>query len=306
MSEPRAYLNGRWVTPAALTLSIHDAGFVLGATVTEQMRTFDGQIFRLDDHLDRFDRGLQICQLDLGLTRDELKSIAEEVVALNWPHVEQDGDLGLGMFVTPGVYGRFAGGVISGPTLCVYCYELQFSQWAHLYEEGQPLVVSDIRQIPQQSLPVDLKCRSRMHYYLADLAAAQAEPGSRALLLDAGGNVNEGTTASLVCYREQQGLVAPPAEKVLPGISERMLKELADELDIACVRRDIRPEELFTADELMLTSTSVCVLPVTRVDGRDIADGLPGPIYRQLLAAWSDHVGIDIAAQAQKFSQGQL
>ena len=66
--------------------------------------------------------------------------------------------------------------------------------------------------------------------------------------------------------------------------------------------RPLTVEELRTADEALLASTSICVLPIVECDGQPISGGHPGPIYRRLLAAWGELVGIDIAQQAQRFA----
>ena len=102
-------------------------------------------------------------------------------------------------------------------------------------------------------------------------------------------------------YWPEQGLVSPPQEKILPGISLSTLRELAAELAIPFTHRDIRPEELASAAEVYLCSTSICMLPVVRCNGQAIGSGQPGPIYRQLLSAWSGQVGLDIAGQARAF-----
>jgi len=80
-----------------------------------------------------------------------------------------------------------------------------------------------------------------------------------------------------------------------------MVFELAKGLGISVVEEDLQPYDLYTADEAFLTSTSPCVLPVTRVDRRPIGSGVPGPVAHRLLAAWSDAVGVDIIEQALKF-----
>jgi branched-subunit amino acid aminotransferase/4-amino-4-deoxychorismate lyase len=69
------------------------------------------------------------------------------------------------------------------------------------------------------------------------------------------------------------------------------------------VEEDLQPYDLYTADEVFFSSTSPCVLPVTRVDKRQINDGTPGPITQQLLGEWGEAVGVNIVAQAQRFSQ---
>jgi len=199
-------------------------------------------------------------------------------------------------FATPGVVGT------GRPTVCVHGWPLRFHEWAAAYELGLPVVLSDIRQVPDNCWPSELKCRSRMHYYLADRQAAQRKPGARAILLDQEGYVAESTTANVLVYREHEGLSTPPDEHVLVGISLGVVHELAGRLGIPFMRRRITPDELRTADEVMLASTSVCLLPVVACDGQKIDDGRPGPTFGRLLAAWSELVGLDVAAQARKFA----
>ncbi len=312
MQSSQAFLNGRWVERSELTVPISDAGFVLGTTVTEQLRTFSGQLFRLDEHLERLFHSLDILRIDPGHTRRQLAEITLEVVDRNHPQLAAGDDLGIGMFVTPGGYPLLTGEASTKPTVCVYPYLLPFGMWADLFETGQPLIVSKITQTPTSCWPAELKCRSRMHYYLADQAAREIDPHARALLLDVEGYVNEASTANVVMVRAGEGLVSPCRDLILPGISLGVLAELAARLDVPFVERAIRPEELRTADELLLTSTSTCVLPAVSVDGQAIgilgengasaAAGQPGPVYRRLLDAWSDHVGLDIAAQARRFA----
>ncbi|OHB75983.1 MAG: hypothetical protein A2W31_01305 [Planctomycetes bacterium RBG_16_64_10] len=298
MSSPLAFINGKWVQPSELTIPIYDAGFVLGATVTEQLRTFRGRLFRLTAHLDRLMHSLHIIQVDPGYSAGELADIATEVIRHNHPLVAEGDDLGLGMWVTPGSYPAFAGGVESGPTVCVHSYPLPFGLWANKYRDGERVVVSDVVQVAPRTWPPELKCRSRMHYFLADRRAQAAESGARAILLDGEGHVCEAATANVVMFRARDGLISPRHSAILPGISLMTLAELADGLGIPYQQRAIRPAELAAADELFLTSTSVCVLPVVRCDGQAVGAGVPGRIFRRLLAAWSELVGVEIESQA--------
>ena len=80
-----------------------------------------------------------------------------------------------------------------------------------------------------------------------------------------------------------------------------MVFELAKGLGLPTVEEDLQPYDLYTADEAFFSSTSPCVLPVTRVDQRPIGRGVPGPVVQRLLAAWSEAVGVDIVEQALKF-----
>jgi branched-chain amino acid aminotransferase len=121
-------------------------------------------------------------------------------------------------------------------------------------------------------------------------------------LLDASGQVGEASTANVVIYRAGQGLIAPPREVILPGVSMGVLEELAQSLAIPFLHRRMEVPEIAAADEALLCSTSPCVWPVTRFNGGPIADGRCGPIARRLLAAWSELAGVDIAQQASRFA----
>ncbi|MEZ6130017.1 MAG: aminotransferase class IV [Planctomycetaceae bacterium] len=298
-----SWWNGQTVTDAELSVNVFDLGFVLGVTVSEQLRTFGGRLFHPDEHLQRLKRSLQIIgvhNVDLQNLREQAMHIASHNHALLSP----GDDLGLTIIVTPGRHGVSDGGDCV-PTVGIYTTPLPFHRWADLYESGETLVVSTIRQVPGNCWPEELKCRSRMHYYLADREARQKKSGARALLLDQDGFMAEASTAGVLLYRADEGIVAPRADKVLPSISVGVIRQLAAEQNIDFVHRDIRPDEVVSADEVFLTSTSPCILPVVSVDGNSIGDGTPGRVYRRILSAWSNYVQVDIARQARQFATRQ-
>jgi branched-chain amino acid aminotransferase len=298
MNQPIAFLNGQWIPAASATVSVGDAGFVQGTTIAEQFRTFGGKLFRLQEHLARLAQSLEIVGVDAGMSLDELGRTAEELAARNHALLAPGDDLGLAIVVTPGIYSTFAAAGPMQPTLCLHTYPLPFHLYAQKYTDGQALVTTDVEQVPPRCWPATLKCRSRMHYYLADRRAALADPQARALLLDAQGFVTEASTANLLIYREDEGVVSPRYSSILHGISLSVVVELAGRLGIPFGQRDLMPADVATADEVFLTSTSTCMLPVTRFNGRAIGDGRPGKVFAALLAAWSEMVRIGIVEQA--------
>jgi branched-subunit amino acid aminotransferase/4-amino-4-deoxychorismate lyase len=302
MSEPLAYLNGRYLPFSQAAISVTDGGFVQGVTVAEQLRTFGGKLFRLEQHLARLARSLAIVGIELGMPVEKLGEIARDLAAKNHSLLDASDDLGLSMFVTPGPYPTFAtGGVAAGPTIGLHTYPLPFHLWHEKYERGESLVVTDVMQVPSACWPTELKCRSRMHYYLADKQARQKEPGARALMLNEQGYVTEASTANILVYYRDVGLVSPPKEMILPGVSAATVEELAGDLGIAFSFRSLTVDDVAAADEVLLCSTSPCVWPVTRLNGRPIGEGKSGDIARRLLAAWRELVGINIQEQAKKF-----
>ena len=97
------------------------------------------------------------------------------------------------------------------------------------------------------------------------------------------------------------GVLRSPSERnILQGISRMVLLELAENLGIPSSEEALQPYDVYTADEAFLCSTPYSLLPVSRADNRQIGDEIPGPVTKQLLAAWSEMVGLDIVDQAAR------
>ena len=302
MHEPRAFFDGRFIPASAAAIPLTDSGFVLGTTVAEQLRTFHGKIFRMEDHLRRLWHSLALLEVMPPLPMPELADAARELVTHNHPLLNPGDDLGVSIVVTPGPHATYGGSGPSRPLLCIHTYPLPFQFWADKYRVGQRLCTTNVVQVPAECWPREVKCRSRMHYYLADHRAAAADPGARALLLDQQGHITEASTANILLYTTAQGLVSPPRATVLPGVSLAVLADLAAKRGLAFGERTISPADLVVADEVLLCSTPFCLLPVTYFNTRPLGDGTPGPIFQQLLASWSEVVGVDIVQQAQRFA----
>lgn len=295
MQKNIAYLNGTWVTDEALVLPINDLGFTMGATVVERLRTFGGIVFGLDRHLLRLEDSLKTVGIEpRGLIDEIMVSVIPECAKRNAALLSKGEDIGVSVVVTPQVSSN------QPATVCVYAVPLPFEQLATAYNDGVHVVVSDVRQVPGNCWPTQLKCRSRMHYYLAERSAQDSYAGARAVLLDQDGFVGESTTANVVIYDKNQGLVTSPRDRVLPGVTLQATEELASQLKVPFAEGLFTAEEMKLADEVMLVSTSMCVLPVVQCDGKPIGNGKPGPIYRQLMNGWNNLVGIDIVEQAQR------
>src|SRR5690242_12680782 len=120
MDSMTAYLNGKWAPASELSLAIDDVGFLVGATVTERLRTFRGQVFRLDDHLARLRSSLEIVGLNSDAISKEIGQAIVDFAHRNSSLIDADDDWGIGAFATPGVLGS------GRPTVCVYGAPLPF------------------------------------------------------------------------------------------------------------------------------------------------------------------------------------
>jgi branched-subunit amino acid aminotransferase/4-amino-4-deoxychorismate lyase len=294
------YLNGHFRPAAEIHVSVNDWGFVQGVTLAEQLRTFAGQPFAVQEHLNRLINGVTLLGWNGSLLELDLDQIVRRVAGHNYAEGDPLDDLGVCIFITPGAYPGY-GAQSSDPVVCVHSYRLPFHLWHSKYRDGLTLVTVATRQVPSDCWPPELKCRSRMHYYRAAQEARRQMPEAIPLLLDHQGRVCETPTANVVAYFESEGIVSPSREKILPGVSLGYLHELAGELGVRFEFRDLTPAELEAADELMLTSTPYCVLPVAQFNRRRWK--VPGRLYEQLLHAWSQATGVNIEAQANRFAQ---
>jgi branched-chain amino acid aminotransferase len=305
-----AWLDGRYVSRTSLSLPVGDAGFVLGATVTEQLRTIRGRLFLPEPHARRLADSLRAVGIAAGFDPAVVLAAAAALVEHNHGEIAVGAsplpsDLGVVIFVTAGDQPSQHGGRGGPPRTVIHSFPLAFGMWASAYERGVALRSVSVRQVPAECWPLAAKVRSRLHYFLADREAAAAEPGSRAVLTHCDGRISETSTANLAVVRHGS-IIVPPATDALSGVSLAFARQLTEQFGIAWEEQSLSAADLASADEVLLTSTPNCLLPATRFDGQPIGTGLPGPIYRRLLAAWSEAVGIDIAAQARHHASAAI
>ena len=298
MREAVAYCNGEWKPRSRVSIDLGDRGFYLGDAVFDLFRTFDGRPFRIHDHVDRFFRSLNYVRLDPRVGYEEMVALGEECVARNEPLRQGIGDWSVWFGVTRGLAGWRT--LDAEPTFIVHAAQVPFDSFADQYAAGASAVITRSRNHTHQSLEPKLKHTSRMHLNLADLEARDVDARAWPILLDAEGDVAEGSGSNLfvVC----DGVLRTPGEaSVLQGVTRKVVFELAADLGIPVLVEAIQPYDIYTADEVFFTSTPFCVLPVTQVDRRQIGGGRPGPVATRLLAAFSEVVGIDVVDQALRF-----
>ena len=299
MADYTAYFNGEWVPYSQVKIDPSDRGFSMGDVVFDTGRTFNGKPFSLRQHIDRLYRSLKYIRIDPGLSPEEMTRITEEAVSRNEGLRAEVGDYTYTQFVTRGTGGVNEPG---NPTVCVRVRPVSFGRSAKGYTEGVHGVITRTRSYTPEALDPKIKHWSRMNFVLADLEANDLEPGAMAILRDDRGNITESTGSNV--FLVSDGVIRSPVDSaMLQGVSRGMVFDLARQLDIPAVEEDLQPYDLYNADEAFVSTTSPCVLPMTQVDRRAIGDGKPGPISQQLLAAWSEAVGVDIVGQAMQFAK---
>lgn len=300
VAEPLAYLNGEFVLHREAKLPIWDMGIVQGVTVTEAVRTFRHQPFRLEQHLGRLDRSMGALGLEPKESLTQLQHIAQQLVGFNSSLIEATDDLAVIVFVTAGESALHAGGRATRagqPTVCVYTYPLPLRAAARGYEQGLSLVVPGVRHIPPAIIDPRIKYRSRLHWYLADREVRAIDPAAEALLLDQNGFVTETAKGNLFVLKGGL-LMTPRSDTTLGGISQEFVLELAAGMGLERHRADLTPQEVVDAEEVWVSSTTTCLMPVVSLNSQPVGTGRPGPVFHQIVDQWSKQVGVDIVAQA--------
>lgn len=297
-AEPIAILNGRVVSVSAAAISVFDTGFVHGAAVGDMIRTFGHRPFRLADHLERLQRGIDAIQIRDTPTPTEWEDAVSQVVSHNAGIIDAADDLGIIVFATAGWNATYLPSDAERPTRTwgVHTFPLPFDRLADGMTNGRALVIPQQRQIPPECLDGTIKWRNRVQWYLADLTARSSDPTATALLLDANGHITETSTANFFVVHNGR-IRTPRAENTLDGISRRVVFELAESLNIDCEFADLTPADACAADEAFLSSTTCCLMPVASIDGHRIGPAIPGPVYSRLMSAWNDLVGLNIIGQ---------
>jgi len=301
--DPIAYVKGTFLPAAEAMLPVYDAGIVLGATVTEMIRTFGHKPFKMEEHVERLYRSMKYARFEPDLSKEEMIDVTTRVTEHNLGLIREDQELGIIQFVTAGTFSIYAGSAAAGepmrPSVCVHTFPLPLHLWAEAYQAGVHAVTPSNRHVPPQCIDPKMKYRSRLHYWLAEKEAQLVDPKAVTLLLDLDGNVTEFSGGNILIVKDGT-IISPTTRNILPGISRQSVIELAAELRIPFVERQFQVYDVCNADEAFEASTPFCLRPVTKINNIPIGSGVPGPLCFRLLAAWSEKVDVDIAAQIQR------
>ncbi len=278
-------IDGALVPPDRAVVSVLDRGFLYGDAVFETVRTYVGRAFMLAEHLERLAWSAERVAIELPWSPAELTvevtRLLEEVRAIAGP-----GELTARVMVTrgEGPLGLDPSGATQ-PRRVVLLQPFK-GLAAAAYDDGVEAVTYATHR------PSDSARGAKVANYLESILAirhARASGAHEALILTGDGFVIEGTTSNVFAIHGSELVSPPDYESLLPGITRRMVLELAPALGLGVVLRRLEPHDLVSADEVLLTSTIREIVPVVRVDGHQIASGRPGLWSRKLLEAFRRH-----------------
>jgi branched-chain amino acid aminotransferase len=275
-----ASVNGV-VTPAAeARISVLDNGFTFGDSVYETLRTYGGRPFHLGRHLARLRQSAGRLAIEVPLPDAEFGQRIDAVLAR-----AGNDESYIRLIVSRGVGDisyRFER--VIGPTVVVVVKPYEPLP-ARYYSEGIDVIVSSVRRNHRQALDPAIKSCNLINNILAT-REAQDKGAVEPIMLNQDGDVAEGA-GSNVFLVQQGGLLTPPLEAgILPGVTRALVLEIARDLQLRAREESLRAEDLFSAEEVFITSTLKELCPVRAIDGRRVGPVQPGPVTLQLLEAY--------------------
>ncbi|MCA1688165.1 MAG: aminotransferase class IV, partial [Actinobacteria bacterium] len=276
-----AFVDGRFVPVAEARVPILDWGFLRSDATYDVAHVWRGSFFRLEDHLDRFERGMARLHMSLPYERSEIRDILIECVRLSGLR-----DAYAEIICTRGVPPPGS----RDPRDCennFFAFAVPFVWIAEpeKQERGLHATISRVQRIGPGSVDPTVK-----NYHWLDLELGLYEAyergGETVILVDPTDNIVEGPGFNVFTVKD--GKVSTPSRGVLEGITRKTVMELAAEHGLPLEAREVPAEEVRRADEVFLTSTAGGVIPVTTVDGNAVGDGEPGPVTLRLREAYWD------------------
>jgi branched-chain amino acid aminotransferase len=274
----KIYINGKLFDKDDAKISVYDHGLLYGDGVFEGIRSYGGNVFHLDGHLDRLWNSAKAIILEIPMSKAEMAKAIEDTLAVN---NIKDGYIRV-------VVTRGAGTLGLDPNRCSDPQVIIITDHialypAELYEKGLEIVtVSTVRNHPAAINP-RIKSLNYLNNILAKIEGAQAGC-IEALMLNCKGEVAECTGDNIFIVRQGR-LITPPLEAcILEGITRDLVINLARQAGIEVLETPLTKHDVYIADECFLTGTAAEIVPVVKVDSRPIGSGAPGPVTGDLMA----------------------
>ena len=276
----KIYLNGKFVERAKALVSVFDHGLLYGDGVFEGIRSYDGLIFKLSQHIDRLYESAHTIMLTIPMTRSAMVDVVKRSLRVNRLR-----DAYIRLVVTRGVGDLgLDPRKCRTPTVFVIADKIQLYPKS-LYERGLSLItVATQRNVPEALNP-QIKSLNYLNNILAKIEAVNAGY-EEAIMLSHSGYVTECTGENLFIVKGRQLLTPPPYIGVLRGIPRGTVMALGVRARLTVGGEMLTRHDLFNADEVFLTGTAAEIVPVVTIDGRRIGSGRPGPVTKQLQAAF--------------------
>ncbi len=276
----KIFLDGKFVNEADAKVSVFDHGLLYGDGVFEGIRLYQGNVFRLEEHLERLEYSAKAILLALPMTRAELREATCETCRVNGLR-----DAYIRLVVTRGVGDLgLAPWSCAKPTVFIIAGKISIYPQEH-YDHGLAIVTVPTRRIGPAALPPTVKSLNYLNNILGKIEARQAG-ALEAIMLNDQGHVAECTADNVFIVHKGEVLTPSASHGALKGITRGAILDIAAELGLPVREAALTRYDLWCADECFLTGTGAEVIPVVKLDGREIGAGKPGPITARILAAF--------------------
>ncbi len=290
--KPIIYVNGRMVPKSQAMISVYDHGLLYGDGVFEGIRIYNGKIFKCGQHMERLWRCAEMIRLRIPVSRDEMVQIMRDCVSAN---NLTDGYIRL---VVSRGYGTLGLDPRKCPVAGVICIADQIALYPpEAYERGMKIIVAKRPRTPIECLDPRIKSLNYLNNILAKVEAID-QGCDEAIMLNTDGFVGECTGDNIFIIREGKVYTPPTESGILEGITRRFVMDLCADMGISCSLKNMKPEEVKSADEVFLTGSAAEIIAVTQIDDIKIGSGVEGPVTKRLRNAFrkvvtSDHVPED-------------
>ena len=279
MSDNTVYLNGELLPIEQATVSVMDRGFLFGDGVYEVIPVFGRNMLRLNEHLQRLRNSLQLVSMQEPMSDAEWKQLFGVLLEKN-----PGDDRAIYLQVTRGVYPNRDLSIKPEYKATVFAMVIQVKPVAmSVLEKGlRTVTVDDFRwhacNIKSTSLIANVMLRHQA-----------SEAGVIDAILVRAGDVTEGTASNVFIVKQGVIITPPKSKHLLPGITRDLVLELAEKNAMQTGVRNIALAELEIADEIWLTGSIREIAPVIELDGKAVADGKPGAVWRRMIAIYQQH-----------------
>lgn len=283
----KIYLDGKFVDEADAKVSVFDHGLLYGDGVFEGIRLYSGNIFRLEEHLERLEYSAKAIMLQMPLTRKELSDATCETCRQNGL---KDGYIRL--VITRGVGDLgLAPWLCAKPSLFIIASKISLYPQEH-YDNGLAIVTVPTRRINPAALPPTVKSLNYLNNILGKIEARQFG-ALEAIMLNDQGYIAECTADNIFIVHKGEIITPAASQGALKGITRGTIFDIAKELNIPIREADMTRYDVWVSDECFLTGSGAEVIPVTKLDGRVIGTGKPGPITQKVLASFRRRVLVE-------------
>ena len=276
--QKMVWLNGE-VTPLEdAKTSVADHSFLYGDGLFEGIRIYHHKVFKLDEHLDRLYHGIKYLNYKMTITQPELRQIILDTCK------KSDMDAGyIRLNVTRGTgLGLDPKNIDQKPNVMVMINSLALYPES-AYETGLDVVTTSFKTIPADALDPRLKCIGKYASNILAKQEANTRGAGEGLMLNHQGELAECTGDNIFLIQNGVIRTPDPASGILKGVTRDTVIDLARGIGIKVEECKLTPFDLYSADEAFLTGTAAEVIPMVTIDGRNIGDGQPGNITKQLI-----------------------